>query len=187
MPRAVPDQTVPRNARGRFAKSVDTAKRDAEAFALHIRGRSEQTIGEALGMTQQSAHEAIKRGRQAITVETTEAQVKEAIAELDMMRAEVIKVLEAKHYVIREKGLIYLPDSDEPLLDDAPVLAAVDRLGKISESRRRLLGSDAPAKARVEVRHVDSLDDAISGLLAEMDATDASRSAGAHPHDVVTG
>jgi hypothetical protein len=36
------------------------------------------------------------------------------------------------------------------LADDAPVLNAVDRLVKISESRRKLLGLDAPAKVQSE-------------------------------------
>lgn len=181
---------APRNPRnGRLVRSKATIERDAQAFALHIRGRTLAQIGTALGMTPQSAQEAVKRGRQAISIETTEAQVKEAVAELDMARAEVMKVLEAKHYLVRERGLVYLSDDEdaEPLADDKPVLEAVDRLIKIAERRARLLGSDAPTKARIEVRSVDSLDNAISGLLAEMDARDAGRSAGAHPHDVVSG
>jgi hypothetical protein len=38
-----------------------------------------------------------------------------------------------------------------PLLDDAPVLAAVDRLLKVQERRAKLLGLDVPVKRQVEV------------------------------------
>ena len=37
----------------------------------------------------------------------------------------------------------------EPMIDDAPQLAAVDRLVKISESTRRMLGMDKPSKIDV--------------------------------------
>jgi hypothetical protein len=53
-------------------------------------------------------------------------------------------------------------EDGEPVLDDAPVLAAIDRLLRIQERRARLLGLDAPTRSRIEV-----VDDDVARMLVE--------------------
>jgi hypothetical protein len=67
---------------------------------------------------------------------------------LDALAQRVWAVLETQHVTVSNGRIVYL--GNEPLADDAPVLNAVDRLVKISESRRKLLGLDAPAKVQSE-------------------------------------
>lgn len=172
MPRADAGRSdFPRDARGSFAISPDTAERDAEALNLSIRGRTLQAIGDQLGMTKQSAALAVKRGRSAVSTLLADEQVKEAVAELDYLRAVAHRVLETDHYVVSAKGAIVYRNR-KPLIDDAPTLAALDRLLKINEQRRKIFGTDAPTKARVEVHTTNGLDRSIASLIEEMDARD---------------
>src|SRR4029078_1889290 len=62
------------------------------------------------------------------------------LARLDTLALAAANVLSATHpYVSGGKVL-------KDVTDDGPRLAAIDRLLRISESRRKLLGLDAPAK-----------------------------------------
>ncbi|MGW8679649.1 hypothetical protein ACWGNN_01020 [Streptomyces sp. NPDC055817] len=73
------------------------------------------------------------------------------------------RVLEREHITVNNGRIITLDGS--PLPDDGPVLAAIDRLIKVedarqrnSESRRKLLGLDAPAKFDAQVTEVTQQD-----------------------------
>ena len=95
----------------------------------------------------------------AIIVERLEA----AHERLDYMEAAARKVLE-RHHITVNNGQIIRVDG-EPLLDDGPVLAAIDRLAKIEDARlknneslRRLFGLDAPAKVDATVHEVTQQD-----------------------------
>jgi hypothetical protein len=77
-------------------------------------------------------------------------------------------VLERNHVTVSH-GRIIRGENEEPLLDDGPVLTAIDRLLKIQERRAKLLGLDAPA--RHEVVTLDALDTEIARLSAELGRT----------------
>lgn len=73
------------------------------------------------------------------------------------------RVLQREHITVNNGRIIVLDGS--PLPDDGPVLAAIDRLIKVedarqrnSESRRKLLGLDAPAKFDAQVTEVTQQD-----------------------------
>ncbi|MFE4671105.1 hypothetical protein [Streptomyces sp. NPDC056723] len=73
------------------------------------------------------------------------------------------RVLQREHITVNNGRIITLDGS--PLPDDGPVLAAIDRLIKVedarqrnSESRRKLLGLDAPAKFDAQVTEVTQQD-----------------------------
>jgi len=132
---------------GAFVASPDTAARDAEAARLRGRGLGYRQIAAELGIDVHTAHDAVQRALQAIRAEgAAEARTLE-LERLDMAQAAVMRALEAKHFTVNQGRLIYL--GDDPLPDWGPVLAAVDRLVKISESRRKLLGLDAEQKVSV--------------------------------------
>ena len=69
--------------------------------------------------------------------------------------------------MVSQGRLIYLGDDPQPLADDAPVLAAVDRLLKIQERRARLLGLDQPTKSTVTHAAAD-VDAAVAELAREL-------------------
>ena len=52
------------------------------------------------------------------------------------------------------RGKVVYEDNGRPMIDDGPNLAAIDRLVKISESHRKLLGLDQEPSMNVEQRDI---------------------------------
>ena len=111
----------------------------------------------------------------AIVVERLEG----AHARLDRMEAAARTVLE-RHHITVNNGRIITVDG-EPLLDDGPVLAAIDRLAKIEDARlknneslRRLFGLDMPVKVDHTVTETTQQDIALQELVTEMRAKNAN-------------
>lgn len=101
-------------------------------------------------------------------------------ARLDMLWVRAMHVLTKTHIVVSNGQVMYITGTDgvkRPLEDDAPVLAAVRELRNLSESRRKLLGLDAPAQ--VQVMSDDSIDAEIRRLAEELDRSAAAQAAGA--------
>lgn len=136
-----------RDGGGRYAKDPSTAERDARCLELRKRGLSYRAIAAEVGVDVATAHEAVKRSIAAI-IEEPAAEVRQMELErLDSMWVAVMGVLEAKHFKVSDGRLVKL--NDVPLEDDAPVLAAVDRLLRIQERRSKLLGLDQPVKQEI--------------------------------------
>lgn len=83
------------------------------------------------------------------------ARIDEQRRDVEMQREAVMEVLTARHVTI-SNGVLVREDG-EPVLDDAPVLQAVDRLVKLDEllmklddQEAKLLGLYAPARQTVE-------------------------------------
>ena len=158
-----------RDGNGRFDRDPETAQRDAEAARLRSRGLTYRQIGEQLDMSKSSAHDAVQRALHDTLAEPAANVRAFELERLDEMWQAVMAVLEREHItvsqgrIVRRRVLdangdpiVVARDRDdkpifreEEVLDDAPVLAAVDRLLKIQERRARLLGLDAPTKAEV--------------------------------------
>jgi hypothetical protein len=108
------------------------------------------------------------------------ARLEAALARLDGLEEAAIKVLERRHITVNNGRIIKLDDG-EPLLDDGPVLAAIDRLIKVEEARvrngealRRILGLDMPVKVDATVHEVDQSDIELSELIREAKAKNAA-------------
>lgn len=153
----------PRGGDGRWTRSVETAERDAEACRLRSRGLSYRKIAAELGTDVATAHEAVQRALRAVVQEAAEDVRAIELDRLDRMHREVMAVLERQHVTVSNGKVVSRivgwqePNADgerkpiwEEVLDDAPVLAAVDRLLKIQERRAKLLGLDAPAKQQTD-------------------------------------
>lgn len=132
---------------GQYIRTLEGAERDAEAARLRARGWNYTQIGDALGTDRGNAHHAVQRALAAAVREAADEVRELELTRLDDMYAAVIAVLEAKHFTVSHGKVVYL--GKEPLVDDAPVLAAVDRLLKIQERRAKLLGLDAATKTEV--------------------------------------
>jgi hypothetical protein len=164
-----------RGKNGKFTRSVDTAARDAEAAHLRSRGLSYRQIAEQVGYQDDSgAYRAVQRALVATVTEPAEEVRALALAQLDQLALAALGVLERQHVTVSQ-GRIVREEDGTPILDDAPVLAAIDRLVKIQERRAKLLGLDAPA--RHEVVSLDALDAEIARLTAELGRTPAGETA----------
>ncbi|UOZ10530.1 hypothetical protein [Amycolatopsis sp. WQ 127309] len=74
------------------------------------------------------------------------------LARLDSLILKVNEILERRHYIYREGE--WLAIDGEKVIDDAIALQAIDRLEKLSASRRKLLGLDAPTMVQTTGVHL---------------------------------
>lgn len=159
-------------ARPTKAQSVGIAKRRADAVAMRMTGASFQVIADKLGYNSRGAAcQDVTRALEANIAEQTravEVYREEELQRLDLLMAEAWRVLRRQHATVSHGRVIRDEDTDEPLLDDGPVLAAIDRVLKIQERRAKFLGLDAPT--RIEAITVDALDAEIAKLSAELES-----------------
>lgn len=172
-----------RGPRGRFVSSEQTADKWAEALRLRARGLSYAEIARAIGYADHAnARRAVEQALAATIREPAEEVRLIELQKLDTWERAALGVLERRHLTVSHgqvvrlgcgcpvqaagKGLTCGHEQGEPLLDDAPVLTAIDRLLKIQERRAKLLGLDAPK--RLEVITLDAVDAEIARLTAEL-------------------
>lgn len=102
---------------------------------------------------------------------SVEVYREEQLEELGYLGEEAHKIMRARHYVVTQSGkIVDDPETGQPLLDDGPALAAIDRLVKILDRIAKLRGLDAPQK--LEVMTIDAIDAAIADLNAQLAASD---------------
>lgn len=151
-------------------RSIEARDRDTKALELRRINLTYAQIAERMGWRSASAaHDAVQRAL-ADSVAEPSAEVRQLELErLDDMARHLYRILGRAHYVVTQAGRLVYPDPDSPPLQDpGPVLQAVAGLLRISESRRKLLGLDAPARARIEVITEDMVETAIRELEEEL-------------------
>lgn len=172
-PRGKTGDTRPRDVKGRLLPSPDAPERDAEAFRMRSRECTFAEIAIALGYGNASvARNAVDRHLARIVKPEADAYRKIMDDQLSEMHRQVLRVLEATHYKVNAGVVVYHRPADcgcprtdadgdfatcehyKPLTDDAPVLAAVDRLLKIQDRRAKMYGLDAPARVEAQVSQV---------------------------------
>lgn len=105
---------------------------------------------------------------ESIAAQHASAEVyrEEQLGELDYLAEEAHKILRTRHYVVTQSGkLVEHPETGEPLLDDGPVLAAIDRLVKILDRVAKLRGLD---QIKVQVLTIDAIEAEIERLSMEL-------------------
>src|SRR5690606_19805462 len=95
------------------------------------------------------------------------------IEKLDALETRVWKMLDKRYYKLDDGKLIRTeppePGEDVPMLDDGPLPPAVDRLLRVSERGRKLLGLDKPQQA--EITHkTESVDSELMDILKKAQA-----------------
>lgn len=149
---------------------------------MRLAGADFDTIATTLGYADRaSAHKDITRAYETSVAEqhhSVELYREEELRRLDLLLSEAWAVLKRAHVTVSH-GRIIRDEDDQPLLDDGPVLQAIDRVLKIQERRAKYLGLDAPTK--VEAITIDALDAEIAKLAAELEADAADEAEGAAP------
>lgn len=174
------EDTYSRGKNGKFCRGVAGAERDAEAAHLRAQGMSYREIAEALGYADPSgAYKAVSRALAAVPVEAVDELRAVELARLDDLTSRAWVVANKTHPVVAANGRVVLGPDGEPLVDDGPVLHALDRLLKIAERRARLLGLDAAKKyeVRQQVVTLDAIDAAIADLRRQLDEYPESETA----------
>ncbi|MEU9198861.1 hypothetical protein [Streptomyces sp. NPDC048332] len=156
----------PHGGDGQFVRSLTTAQREAEAALLRSKGWTYPRIAAELGYTHRAdAYNAVQKVLKETVREAGEQVRALELERLDRLEAAANEVLEREHITV-SNGRIVSGTDGAPILDDAPVLQAIDRLLKIQERRSRLLGLDAPVKKDVSL--TDERVAAIEALAEEL-------------------
>jgi hypothetical protein len=116
-------------AKSQASRDIVLAReREVQALELRKAGATYEAIGAKLGMTAQGAHAVVKRVLERMSAETDEAAAEVRRLELERLDTAVLAIASQV-----KRGN----------------LGAIDRWLRISESRRKLLGIDAPNKHEV--------------------------------------
>ena len=152
-----PDRsTQSRTSQGRYVRSNAEIEHDARAAELRGEGLSYHAIARELGVSKSSAYDAVQRAFRDTLSEPAEQARAVELARLEEAHDAALAVLLREHVTVSH-GRIIVGDDGQPLIDDGPVLAAIDRIRALSESRRKLLGLDAPQAMEVTVNDLDRL------------------------------
>ena len=160
-------------------RSVETIERDQRAYDLFRRGLSYRQIGAELGVSHQSAFDAVRRAARDNAMDPLEAQAARQVF-LDRFqdyRRSAQRVLAARHYVTVQSGKIVTGPDGSPLVDDDPVLRALDRLLKVDDMELRLRDLYPAAKSRVEVITEDIIDAELAMVARQIAENDARAAA----------
>jgi hypothetical protein len=102
------------------------------------------------------AHREAEAAEVSIYRQQENERLDDELSRLEDLEAAARTVLRNRHIMVNNGRVILDPDTNEPMLDDAPVLQAIDRLVKIEDARRRngerrakLNGLEMPVKAEV--------------------------------------
>lgn len=129
---------------------IAAAERRGQALELRKAGQSFRAIGAALGVSEAQAHHDVRHALARLAeLELASADELRALelARLDTLTEEAVRVLSATHPLVSGGKVLSGFTEDGTaigLTDDGPKLAAIDKLIRISESRRKLLGLDKP-------------------------------------------
>lgn len=158
-------------------RSAETMERDQQAYDLFRRGLSYRQIASQLGyQSHASVQDAVRRAAKDNASDPLEqAEARQAFYDrLQDYRRAAQRVLSTKHYAVTgQTGKIVAGPDGQPLLDDDPVLRALDRLLKIDDMELRLRDLYPAAKSRVEVITEDVVDAEMAMLMKQVAENDA--------------
>lgn len=147
---ANPNQDA-RSGRGRYIRTPEAAKRDAEAAELRAQGWTYQKIADELGFGDKSgAQKACRRAIQDIVQGPAEKLLAIHMERLETLYEAAMEVLETDHVVVSHGKVITMPDpetgEEKPLKDNGPKLAAIREARSTLDSFWTLTGMKKPAK-----------------------------------------
>lgn len=160
------------------------AAQTAAAYELRLTGLSIRDIAGRLGIPASTVHVRITTALRERVDPLVELYRAVELDRLDQLAVKAWEVLNADHVVVSNGRVVLDPGTGQPMKDDAPVLQAIDRLIRITESRRKLLGLDAPLRADLTVTPVDPTDIELARMIEEARARSAAEEAqlrGQHP------
>ena len=185
-----------RDGKGRYSRTIDTARRDAEAAALRASGRTfDQIAAELRFSSRAKAYEAVQRAYADIPYEGVEEARRLDLERIDRLIGHCWAVMLREHLTISQGRIVgkrvgwerdeatgeVLRDGDgapvpvyEDILDDGPGMTAVREIRGLLERRARITGYDAPARSRIEVVTPETVEAHIAALPSD-EAEDAKR------------
>lgn len=156
-----------RDGNGKFAKTVESAERDTEAARLFSRGHTYQQIADELGYgDKRNAYRGVKDAFAAIPAETVPELRAGQMSLIAELKQAALGVLGRDHYTISQGGKIVEKD-DVPLLDDGPILAAINTLDRLLARESLIAGTAAVTRSKVDLGGGTERDEEIDALIAQ--------------------
>lgn len=157
---------------GQFERTIEHAERDAQAARLRSQGLTYVQISEAMGLGGRNrAHEMVKRAIASAPREAAQELIAIETERLDDRDRRLHAILVTFHPLVSH-GRLIKDEKGQPIEDVMPKLAALRELRANGESRRRLLGLDAPTRNEVTVVTRDAVEQAIAELEAKLAEND---------------
>lgn len=148
--------------------------RDLRAVELARRGLTYPQIAAQMEYRDPSgAWKAVQRGLTDAYREQADALTQLEMERLNSLTRLFERIIATRHYAVSlGSGRVVMDPlhPEEPLTDDGPALAAGLALLRVSESRRKLKGLDAPSRRQVEVITAETVEANIARLEAEVAA-----------------
>lgn len=140
---------------GDFVRDPDVAERDRKAMELHARGRTWQQIADELGYSDRAhACKQVMRAYARADKQPVEAMRESMNGKLEKLYQMAMEVAEARHLKVVNGSVVFDPEQGGVMEDDAPVLAAIDRMTRLLERMAKVNGIDAPTKVQAQVQNV---------------------------------
>lgn len=171
----------PQNPRtGKFLKTLESAARDAEACRMLERGHTYQEISDTLGFGNRGhAYRAIQQALAALPRESAMELRRVRTNQLNHLLFNAMQIMGRTYPVVSQSGQIVKDENGEPLLDEGPRLAAIDKARRIIMDLAKIEGTIAPVRTEAVIS-IDTLDAQIAALTAELaGGTDAAEDAAA--------
>lgn len=147
------DHSERSRSNGRYVRANTEVEHDAEAARLRGQGLTYRAIAKKMGTSVSVAHARVQSAFRATLAEPAEQARAVELARLEDAHDHALAVLLREHLTVSHGKIIVGPDGN-PLIDDGPILQAIDRIRALSESRRKLLGLDAPSRVSVDAEHL---------------------------------
>lgn len=141
--------------------ALASARLDKQIIERKDAGLSFQEIADELGFSKAYIHRRFHKIVRAIPEEAASEYRANQLAEIALNREIAAEIRDAEHPLVSQGRVIYPIEGwsedgkpiygDNPLLDDGPRLAAIDRLEKLRDSEAKLLGLYPAAKVDATV------------------------------------
>lgn len=167
-----------RSGDGRFERSPDSAEKRALAAKLRAKSMPWAEVAEKAGYASAgAAHTAVAKFYAESPQQTIKEIRDEFRTKLEGLEVILRDVIDRPHYVVErgQFGPELVMKDGEYLVDDAPILNAVDKIRALVETQLKFMPGVA-ASTKVQVITDDDIADALSEARAELDQLDSGGS-----------
>ncbi|RSS92460.1 hypothetical protein EF919_18170 [Streptomyces sp. WAC02707] len=137
----------PRDGNGKYLRSMDNVRRDAEAAAYWAEHRcTYQEIADRFGYYDRSqAWRGIQSAKRDVALPAVTKLRQTEAEQLDALYLMALEIIERNHVVVSH-GRVVCGDDGQPLQDDGPRLQAIQTALRIRDQYQALHGLKQPAK-----------------------------------------
>lgn len=137
----------PRNGNGKYVRSMDNVRRDADAAAYWAEHRcTYQEIADRFGYYDRAqAWRGVQSAKRDVALPAVTKLRQVESEELDALYLMAMEIIERNHVMVSH-GRVVCGDDGQPLLDDGPRLQAIQTALRIRDQYQKLHGLTQPAK-----------------------------------------